>query len=137
MTVANRISVVAGIFIVFGLGAVLALIGDLFDGNVTIGTGILSFLIGVCLLLQRPLWRRVAMVLLAIGVAFVLVIGSVAISNDTFLVNWFGTPLAGATRRLLAAVVTLFFLVLYGGMFWVLVKEDVRAAFEKRELAAG
>lgn len=84
MTVANRISVVAGIFIVFGLGAVLAMIGDLFDGNVTIGTGILSFLIGVCLLLQRPLWRRVAMVLLAIGVAFVLFIGSVAISNDTF-----------------------------------------------------
>ena len=137
MTVANRIRVVAGIFIVLGFGAVSAMIGNLFEGNVTIGTGILSFLIGVCLFLQRPFSRRVAMVLLAIGVAFILIIGSVAISSDAFSVNWFGTPLAGATRRLLATFATLFFLLLYGGMFWVLGKEDVRAAFEMRELSAG
>ncbi len=122
--------IVAASFILSGLWAIWALISGLFSGSLVVGSGILCLFIGIGLLRRRPLWRDIALVLLALGVIFVTILGAFAVFGEAVPVQWFDTQLFGAERRVGAALLTAFLLLIYGGQIWMLTKANVKAVFK-------
>ncbi len=128
------IRIIAVLFILSGLGAVWTTISHLFSGSLTVGAGLLNLFVGIGLWRYRPFWRKVAMVLLALGLVFSPMIAA-AIMFTSMPVSWFGTPLTGASRQIAALVIPAFFMVVAGAQLWVLRRRDVKAIFDATVVA--
>ena len=129
MAATHYIRIVSVLFILSGLGAVWTTISHLFSGSFTLGTGVLNLIVGIGLLRYRPFWRKVAMVMLGVGLVLTPIVVVAAIMFSSAPVLWFDTPLTGSSRQAAAVAITGVLMMLAGAQLWALRRRDVRAMF--------
>ena len=132
MTATHYIRIVAVLFILSGFGAIWTTISQLFLGSLTLGTGVLNLFVGIGLLRTRPFWRKVAMVMLAVGLVLTPIVVVAMIMFSSTPVMWFDTSLTGAARHAAAFAIAAFLMMAAGVQLWVLCRRDVKAVFEPR-----
>ena len=118
------------LFILSGLGAVWTTVSHLFSGSLNLGTGVLNLFVGVGLLRYRPLWRKVAMVMLALSLVLTPIFVAAVIVFSSLPFMWFDTPVTGVPRQAAAVAVATFLMISAGAQLWVLRRRDVKAMFQ-------
>jgi hypothetical protein len=125
----TALKVVAVLFILGGVSAIVDMLIQLTDGTLKINFGVLGLFIGPGLLRLRPGWRTCGLVMLWIGM-ILLPIFTVAILfiGVPGSIDVFGFPIGTAPAVVVSAWTALFF-ALAVWEYRVLTRPDVRALF--------
>ncbi|MHC4476397.1 MAG: hypothetical protein ACYTEL_12165 [Planctomycetota bacterium] len=128
----GSLNVVAGLFIIGGIFAVIEMVIALTQNRISINFGVLGLFIGPGLLKLRPGWRTCALVFIWIGLVALPIIFLLGLSGmGPGYFNVFGVPLARIPGWWVSIGVIPFFLV----VLWeykVLTRPDIKALFGLR-----
>ena len=123
------LKVVAVLFILGGISAVIEVVVSLMNGHININLGVLGIFIGLGLLRFRQGWRTCALVFTWIGLIACPIIGLLFLGHSGPLdFNVFGQKTGHAPKELGLAMVLVFFLYSIW-QYHVLTRSDVRALF--------
>lgn len=125
------LKVVAILFIIGGVSAVIEVLVSLANGHININLGVLGLFIGPGLLALCPGWRTCALVFLWVAMIGIPVVGALMIGHPGPLdFKIFGQKVGNAPREIaLIAVPIVFCLAVW--QYRVLTRPDVRKLFEK------
>ena len=124
------LKVVAIIFLLGGIWAVIEMLLQLSTGHLNINFGALGVFIGPGLLRGSRGWRTCGLVLLWLGMLLVLAVAFVFLQQDGPLdVSFLGRKVGKAPPMVGVAMAGAVFLFFFW-MYWVLTRADVRAFFD-------
>jgi hypothetical protein len=122
------LKVVAWLFIIFGVLAVLEIVAALFAGRVSLNVGVLGIFVGRGILRLRRGWRTCALVLLWLCMIIVSVV-AVMILAGAGKMTLFGTRVGRHEALVFGLPLTLGYLALGIWQYRVLTRPDVRRLF--------
>ena len=129
-TLPSGLKIVAYLFVIFGLLAVVEMIVSLFNGRLSLNLGVLQLPIGVGILNLRRGWHTCALVFLALSLMFlpVFCLGVLFPPLGTADLKVIGMRIGGAPKGIVLAIaVAAFCLLLW--QFRVLTRSDIRRLF--------
>ena len=125
----TALKIVAGLFILSGVWAILTILGAMLQGRIYINLGVIGLFVGLGLLGLRPGWRTCALVLLWIAMVAAPFVGLLMLfRRDPIDVVVFGRKVGQAPGPFGLFIPTVIFLL----AFWqyrVLTRPDIRALF--------
>lgn len=127
-----QLKLVAWIFILGGISAAFEILIDASNGRTNLNFGVLGVFIGIGLLRFRTGWRTLALTFLVIALAFIPIVGVLALSTPGNLsFNIFGQKVVALSPLLFFTLLAVVFVFTFW-QFRILVRPDIRAMFLNR-----